>query len=607
MKNTTAETAPRERRDVPDHLKWDLSGVYADWDAWENDYAAVAGALDGLSGLRGSLGESAAAMLHAIETLLDTNRRLELVRVFAAMKSDEDTRLGVNTERRGRAGLLGVKVAEAASWFEPELLAIDDAVLARFLAEEEGLRLYAHFLDDIRRSRPHTLDAAREELLAAAGAMARGAGNVFNALDNADLVFPAVRDEQGDEVELTKARYNRFVRSRDRRVREEAFVALHETYGRVANTLAANLDANINTHVFYARARNHPGTLEAALHDNAVPVDVFHNLVEAVNDNLPAIHRYTALKKRALGVDLLREFDLYAPLFADGEFTFTYEESCDLLLAALAPLGDGYVETVRRGIAERRIDVHESAGKRGGAYSTGAYDTPPFVLLNWSGQLRDTFTLAHEMGHSLHSWHAVAHQPYVYGDYPIFTAEVASTFNELLLMDHLLRVTGDRDRRLFLLDAYLDQLNGTVFRQTMFAEFEHAVHLVVERGGTLTADRLDGMYLEILARYWGPELDLGDALSARTWCRIPHFYYNYYVYQYATAFAASVALSRRVLAGGAAERDDYLGFMRSGSSRYPVDTLRRAGVDMTTPEPVAGVFALFTDLLDQVESLLSGE
>ncbi len=607
MKDAPAATAPREREEIPDHLKWDLTVVYTDWDAWESDFDTVADTVDSLSDMQGTLSESADALLRAIETLHAVSRRLEQVRVYAAMKSDEDTRRGDNTERRGRAGLLGIKVAEAASWFEPELLAIDDDVIARFLAEEESLRLYVHYLDDIRRSRPHTLDEAREELLAAAGAMARGAGAVYNALDNADLVFPVIRDEGGDEVELTKARYNRFVRSRDRRVREDAFGALYETYGRVANTMAANLDANVNNHVFYARARNHADTLEAALHNNAIPVDVFHNLVGAVNDNLPVIHRYTTLKKRVLGTDPLREFDLYAPLFPDGEFHFSYEESCDLLLTALAPLGDEYVEVVRRGISERWLDVHESAGKRSGAYSTGAYDTPPFVLLNWSGQLRDTFTLAHEVGHSLHSWHTVTHQPYVYGDYPIFTAEVASTCNELLLMDHLLRVTKDKDQRLFLLDTYLDQINGTVFRQTMFAEFEHAAHLAVEGGGTLTADRLDRMFLEILARYWGPELTTVDVLSARTWCRIPHFYYNYYVYQYATAFAASTALSRRVLAGGVTERDDYLGFLRSGSSRYPVDTLRRAGVDMTTPEPVAGVFALFTELLDQVEGLLSGE
>ena len=593
--------APRERTDIPDRLKWDLDVVYPDWEVWEADHAAVAAALDGLSALRGTLADSAAALRGAVETLHDVYRRLEKLRVFASMKSDQDTRVGENTERRGRASQLGVKVAEAASWFEPELLAVDDETLARFMSEDEGLRLYEHYLDDIRRSRPHTLDEAREELLAAAGAMARGAGSVFNALDNADLTFPTIRDEQGAEVRLTKARYYRYARSRDRRVREDAFRGFYGAYDAVANTLAANLDANVNNHVFYARARNHAGTLEAALHNNAVPVDVFHELVAAVNGNLPVIHRYTALKKRVLGVDTLREYDLYAPLFPDGKFAYTYEESCELLLEALAPLGEGYVDAVRRGIDERWIDVHESPGKRGGAYSSGAYDTPPYVLLNWSGQLRDTFTLAHELGHSLHSWHTTTSQPYVYGDYPIFTAEVASTFNELLLMDHLLRTVEDPARRLYLLDTHLEEICGTVFRQTMFAEFEHAIHRLVEEGGSLTADRLDEMYLTILARYWGPELALDNGLGGRTWSRIPHFYYNYYVYQYATAFAASVALSRRVLAGGEKERDDYLGFLKSGCSRYPVDTLRRAGVDMASPEPVAGVIALFTGLLDQVD------
>ncbi len=603
MSDTTATPAQQERADIPDHLKWDLSVVYPDWESWEADHAAVSGALAGLTALRGTLADSAAALRGAIEALHDVFRRLETLRVFASMKSDEDTRAGENTERRGRASQLDVKVAEAASWFEPEVLAVDDETLARFMDEDEGLRLYGHYLDDIRRSRPHTLDEAREELLAAAGAMARGAGGVFNALDNADMKFPVIRDEQGEEVRLTKARYYRYVRSQDRRVRKDAFEGLYGAYDAVANTLAANLDANVNNHVFYARARNHAGTLEAALHNNAVPVDVFHELVAAVNGNLPVIHRYTALKKRALGVDELHEHDLYAPLFPDGRFSYTYEESCALLLEALAPLGTDYVDAVRRGIDEHWIDVHETPGKRGGAYSSGAYDTPPFVLLNWSGQLRDTFTLAHELGHSLHSWHTTRHQPYVYGDYPIFTAEVASTFNELLLVDHLLKTIDDPARRLYLLDTHLDEINGTVFRQTMFAEFERAIHLVVEEGGTLTGDRLDEMYLEILARYWGPELTLDNGLGGRTWSRIPHFYYNYYVYQYATAFAASVALSRRVLAGGAAERDDYLGFLASGCSRYPVETLRRAGVDTASPEPVAGVFALFTDMLDEVERL----
>ena len=607
MTDTTPAGAPRAREDIPDDLKWDLGRIFPDWDAWETAFSDVEASLETLPGLRGALKTSGAELLRVIEALLDVNRRLEVVRVYAAMRSDEDTRVGAHMERRGRASSLSVRAREAASWFEPEVLAVDDADMQRFMEEEPGLALYSHYLDDIRRSRPHTLDAEREELLAAAGAMARGAPGVFNALDNADLSFPDVHDEDGRVVALTKARYNRLARSADRGVREEAWRALLETYGGVRNTMAANLDGVVNAHAFYARARRHDGSLEAALHANAIPVDVFHSLVATVNANLSSLQRYTELKRRVLKVDPLREFDLNAPLFPDGEFSFDYAESCDLLLEALRPLGDAYVDTVRGGLADRWVDVHENAGKRGGAYSCGVYDTPPYILLNWSGQLRDAFTLAHEMGHSMHSWSASQGQPYVYGDYPIFTAEVASTFNELLLMHHLLEIVDDPRRRLFLIDAYLDQINGTVFRQTMFAEFEHGVHREVESGGSLTADGLDESYLEILRRYWGPRLEPDPALSARTWERIPHFYYNFYVYQYATAFAASVALSRRVLAGGEAERDDYLGFLGSGCSRYPVETLQRAGVDMTTPEPVTAVVALFDDLLDQVDDLLPEE
>ncbi len=603
----TTDGAPRAREDIADELKWDLGRIYPDWEAWEADFAEVEAALSTLPGLRDAFARSGADLLNVIETLHGVQRKLEVVRIYAAMRSDEDTRVGDHQERRGRAGALTVRVGEAVSWFEPELLALDDDDLARLTSEEPGLALYAHFIDDLRRSRPHVLDAAREELLAAARAMGRAAPGVFNALDNADLVFPSIRDEDGREVQLTKARYNRFVRSPDRRVREDAWRALQETYGSVRNTMAANLDAVCNTHAFYARARNHAGSLEAALHANAIPTDVFHSLIGTVGDHLSSVHRFAALKRRVLAADPLREFDLNAPLFPDGEFSFDYRESCDLLLEALAPLGADYVETVRAGIADRWIDVHENAGKRGGAYSSGVYDTPPYILLNWSGQLRDTFTLAHEVGHSMHSKLAATHQPYVYGDYPIFTAEVASTCNELLLMDHLLKVVVDPRRRLYLLDAYLDQINGTVIRQTMFAEFEHAAHREVEGGGSLTADGLDAAYLELLRRYWGTEVVLDEALSARTWSRIPHFYYNYYVYQYATAFAASTALSGRVLAGGATERDDYLGFMKSGCSRYPVETLRRAGVDTATSEPVTAVFALFESLMDEVDRLLSEE
>jgi oligoendopeptidase F len=364
------------------------------------------------------------------------------------------------------------------------------------------------------------------------------------------------------------------------------------------------MDANVKNHVFFSDARNHASTLEAAIHPDAVPPKVFHSLIGTVTENIDTIHRYTALKKKVLGLDPLREFDLAVPLFAEGEFKFTYDKACSMLLDAFAPLGGDYVSTVKDGIAGGWIDVHENAGKRSGGYSNGVYDTPPFILLNWADELGDTFTLAHELGHSMHSWLSVHNQPFVYGDYPIFTAEVASTFNELLVMDHLLKTGDDRQRKLYLLDYHLSQINNTVFRQTMFAEFEHRIHKLGEEDQTLTADSLGELYQELLAKYWGPSVEFDPVRSPLTWCRIPHFFYNYYVYQYATAYSAAVALSRKVLAGGEKDREQYLDILRSGCSRYPVDTIKLGGVDMATSGPMEDVIALFGSLIDQTEELL---
>jgi len=600
------QAAP-ERAEIPAEYKWKLEKIFPDWDAWELSFAEIDAALAGLEALRGSVGESGAGLLAAIETIHAVGRRLEVVRVFASMKSDEDTRIGDNTGRRGRAGSLAVRFAESVSWFEPELLTIAPQQLENLQRQEEGLGLYAHFFDDLLRSRAHTLSSALEAMLAAAGNVTRGASQVYSALSDADLKFPNLRDAENREVELTKARYSRLIKSPDRRVRRDAFVAFHDSYGAVRNTMAATLDANVKNHVFYAEARDFPGTLEAALHPSAVPIEVYHTLIATVSDHLPTVHRYTALKQRVLGLDRLEEHDLQVPLFHEAEFKFTYEEAQQMLLAAIAPLGDQYVDIVRTGYAEGWIDVQENRGKRSGAYSSGVYDTQPYILLNWSDQLGDTFTLAHEMGHSVHSYLASANQPYVYGDYPIFTAEVASTCNEMLLMHHLLGQTKDRRRRLYLLDYYLSQINGTVFRQTMFAEFEYAIHRACEDRETLTADWLSAQYQQILARYWGPLVQWDPQRSGLSWTRIPHFYYNYYVYQYATAYAAAAALSRAVLGGDVAERERYLDVLRSGNSRYPVETLQLGGVDMTTDQPVNDVVALFAAQLDEVERLLAEE
>jgi oligoendopeptidase F len=604
MSDHTSAGSPLERTEIDDRYKWKLEKIFPDWETWEAAFAEIESALPGLAERQGTLADSGRSLLETIEAIHATRRLLEKTFVFAGMKSDEDTRIGENTARKGRISSLAVRMSEAVSWFDAEVLAIEPERLAELVAEDSGLELYDHYFHDIHRSREHTLSADKEALLAGAGLMARGAGQVFNAFDNADLTFGTVKDEEGRPVALTKARFTKFLRSQDRRLRQDAFENFLDAYGAMKNTLAANLDANVKNHVFFAGARKHPGTLEAALHPDGVPPEVFHSLIGTVSDNIDSIHRYTGLKRKVLAQDPLQEFDLAVPLFPAGEFKFTYDEACTELLEAFAPLGSEYLDTVRSGITGGWIDVHESAGKRSGGYSNGVYDTPPYILLNWADELGDSFTLAHELGHSMHSWLTVHNQPYVYGDYPIFTAEVASTFNELLLMDHLLKTSDDRRRKLYLLDYHLSQINNTVFRQTMFAEFEHRIHLWGEQGQTLTADSLGELYQELLVKYWGDEVQFDPERSPLTWCRIPHFFYNYYVYQYATAYSAAAALSRKVLAGGDGEREQYLDILRSGCSRYPVETLKLGGVDMTTADPMTDVIALFGSLIDQTEELL---
>ena len=595
---------PVERADIPDRYKWKLEKIFPDWDAWDAACAEVEQALPALANLQGTLAHSGPGLLKALTQIHTARRVLEKALVFAGMKSDEDTRVSENIARRGRVSSLAVNFSEAVSWYDAELLAAGPERLVELTEEEPELELFAHHFDDIMRARDHTLPAEQEALMAASGLMARGASQVFNAFDNADLVFPPINDENGESTALTKGRYSKFLKSGDRRVREDAYTTFLDAYGGMRNTLAANMDANVKNHLFYAKARRHPGCLEAALHPDGVPPAVFHSLLETVDTHQRTIHRYTELKKKVLGLDPLQEYDLAMPLFPGGEFKFDYDEACGVLLEAFAPLGGDYVDTVRSGIDEGWIDVHESLGKRSGGYSNGVYDTPPYILLNWADQLGDTFTLAHELGHSMHSWLAARHQPYVYGDYPIFTAEVASTFNELLLMHHLLEQNQDKQRLLYLLDYHLAQINNTVFRQTMFAEFEHRIHLEGEAGETLTADGLGELYEEMLAKYWGPAATFDPERSHLTWCRIPHFFYNFYVYQYATAYAAAVALSRRVLAGGETEREQYLDILRSGSSRYPVETIALGGVDLSTAKPMEDVVDLFGSLIDRLESLL---
>ena len=604
MKSLFQVEAFMDRSEVNDKYKWQLDLIFPDWESWEKAFATLEADLPQLAARKGTLSKSGEDLLKSIEIMHQSQRLLEKTFVFAGMKSDEDTRIGENTGRKGRIGSLAVNFNEAVSWFESELLEVEPKRLAELVAEEPGLELYEHFIHNIQRARAHTLPAEQEALLAGAGLMARGAAQIFNAFDNADLDLGQVEDENGEMVALTKGLYYKLMKGTNRKVRKESYETFLGSYGKLKNTLAANMDANVKNHVFFARTRGHEGTLEASLHPDGVPPQVFHSLIETVSDNIDTLHRYTALKKRVLKLDELHEYDLSVPLFPDGEFKFNYDEACDVVMQAFAPLGTDYLKEVEKGINGGWIDVHETTGKRSGGYSNGVYDTQPYILLNWADQLGDTFTFAHELGHSMHSWLAVKNQPFVYGSYPIFTAEVASTFNELLLMDHLIKSSDDRSRKLFLLDHHLAQINNTVFRQTMFAEFEYRMHRMGESGETLTADALGELYQEILVKYWGPKAVFNAELSPLTWSRIPHFFYNYYVYQYATAYSAAVALSRKVLTGNENDREQYLDILRSGCSRYPVQTVGLGGVDMASSGPMENVVALFASLMDQVEGLL---
>ncbi len=594
----------KERSEIDKKYKWQLDLIFPDWESWEKAFSELEAQLPALAKRQGTLKNSGADLLQTIESVHTSQRLLEKVYVFAGMKSDEDTRNSENTGRKGRVASLAVGYSESVSWFESELLSIEPEKLTRLTRQEPGLALYEHFIHNIQRARNHTLPAEQEAMLAAAGLMSQGASQVFNAFDNADLDLGQIEDKNGDLVTLTKGRYYKFLKGTDRRVRKESYESFLGTYGKMKNTLAANMDANVKNHVFFARARKHEGTLEASLHPDGVPTEVFHSLISTVSDNVETLHRYTSLKKRVLGLDELHEYDLAVPLFPKGKFRFDYDEACEVVLKAFEPLGQKYVSQVEKGINGGWIDVHETAGKRSGGYSNGVYDTQPYILLNWADQLGDTFTFAHELGHSMHSFLAVQNQPYVYGSYPIFTAEVASTFNELLLMDHLLKSSDDHQRKLFLLDHHLSQINNTVFRQTMFAEFEYRMHQMGENGETLTADALGSLYQEILVKYWGPEAVFNSDLSPLTWSRIPHFFYNYYVYQYATAYSAAVALSRKVLEGKQKDREQYLDILRSGCSKYPVETVALGGVNMASSGPMENVVGLFASLMDQVEELL---
>lgn len=597
-----AKTLPT-RKDVPVEYTWRLEDIFATDEQWEQEFQQIQALLPKFSEYKGRLGESAQMLYEALQYRDHVFMRLGKLYAYAHMRHDEDTANSLYQGLETRAEGLYAEAGQATAFIVPEILAMDEDVLHTFLQQYEPLRLYAHELDEMNRQRPHVLSEKEEALLAQAAEVMNASSNTFGALNNADLRFPTITDENGEEVEVTHGRYIRFLESEDRRVRRDAFKAVYDTYRKYENTFASTLSGAVKRNNFFARVRNYRSAREAALSKNQIPETVYDNLIETIHRYLPLLHRYVQLRKRVLGLDELHMYDLYTPLVKQVDMKVTYEEAKDILLKGLTPLGDEYISIVKEGFDNRWVDVQETRGKRSGAYSSGSYGTNPYILMNWQDNVNNLFTLAHEFGHSVHSYYTRKFQPYPYGNYSIFVAEVASTCNEALLNDYLLKTIDDEKKKLYLLNHYLETFRGTVFRQTMFAEFEHMIHQMAQNGEALTAKVLTEKYYELNKTYFGGGVVIDEEIGLE-WARIPHFYYNYYVYQYATGFSAATALSKQILEEGAPAVERYIEFLKAGSSDYPIEVLKKAGVDMTSPEPIEQACQVFEQKLQQLEQLL---
>ena len=593
----------RARDQIPQEDTWALEDLYPSDESWEQALSALTARQAEAAAFAGKLGESGetlCAFLHLVE---DVDGQSELLANYAMRKADQDTRNATYQAMVGK--LMGVLTAVGAafSFATPEIMAIPEEALEGFYKAAPGLERYRRYLNNERRRKAHTLSAAEERLLAAAGEMANAPDTVFGAFLNADMRYPDAVDSEGKPHALSQSTFVPLEESGDRALRKSAYENLYNTLGGMRNTAAGLLDAQNKQQKFFAEARKYGSAREAAMDRTNVPVAVYDNLIEAVHRNMDKMHRYVRLRKKLLGVDELHFYDVYTPLLKDEPAKIPFAQAKQTVYDALYPLGDGYRAILKEGFENRWIDVYENQGKRGGAYSAGT-KVHPFVLLNYSGSLDSQFTLAHEMGHALHSYLSNKHQNQIDSDYVIFVAEVASTCNEALLMEYLLKKTTDKKERVFLINHFLDQFKGTIYRQTMFAEFEKFMGAAVDAGQTLTADMLCAEYARLCKLYYGEDMVVDDQI-AMEWARIPHFYYNYYVFQYATGYSAAIALSRRILREGESAVKDYLGFLSGGCSKSPIDLLKGAGVDMTSPAPVNDALQLFGELLDEMESLMA--
>ena len=605
---TVIAAQERDRAKIPEKYKWDLTRIYPTDDAWREAKEKLAASLPRMREFKGTLASSPAKLADALELAADLQKTLARTFVYASMMSDQDTRVSKYQGMQQEMVQLGADLGAEMSFVEPEILKMDAGVLDKFEAQEPRLKVFGVYLDDIERRRPHTGSDAEEKLLAGASVLANGPSTIYGILSDADFPYPTVTLSDGKSVRLDSAAFSVYRGVQNRDDRQKVMSAFFEALGKYRATFGATLSTQIQSDIFYARARKYDSALQAALDPANIPASVYMRLIDGVNKNLPTFHRYLKLRQRMMKVPELHYYDLYAPLVGSVDLTYTPDEAEKHVMAALAPLGAEYAAGAKRAFSERWIDLLPNDGKRAGAYSNGgAYDVHPYMLVNYNGKYADVSTVAHELGHTMHSYFSNKMQPFATANYPIFVAEVASTFNEALLIENMLKTITDPAVKLALLGNYLENIKGTVFRQTQFAEFELRTHEMMEKGQPLTGESLDALYAEITKRYYGSDkgVCVVDDYVAHEWSFIPHFYRNFYVYQYATSFTASSALSEKVLSGDPAATKRYLTFLGSGGAKYPIDLLKDAGVDMTTDEPLDLTMRKMNRVMDEVDKLLT--
>lgn len=590
-----------KRAEIDKKYAWHLEDIYSSLEKWEQDFSFSQKSMEKLSNFSGKISTSAQILLDCLKQNNETSLIVEKLYVYASMRFHEDSTNATYQKLSSRAETLLIQYSAAASFIVPEILAIPEQTLSEF-RKQKDFSVYAHFLDNILRQKEHTLSVEQEALLAQVGELGGAPQNIFTMLNDADIKFNSIKNEKGEEVELTKGRYTSFLENKDRRVRKDAFDSLYASYYKQKNTIAATYSASVKSDVFFAKARKYPSALAAALEDDKIPLSVYDNLIKTVHKFLPLMHRYVALRKKLLGLDEIHMYDLYVPIVTEADKKISYEEAKQTVSKALEILGKEYTKALQEGLNSGWIDVYENEGKRSGAYSWGIYGVHPYVLLNHNDNINSMFTLAHEMGHALHSYFSWEKQPYLYSGHKIFVAEVASTCNEALLMHYLLEHTQDIPTKKYLINYFMEQFRGTLFRQTMFAEFEKITHDMAEKGEPLTYENMSQIYYDLNKQYFGEEIMIDKAISIE-WARIPHFYNAFYVYQYATGYSAAIALSQKITNEGQPAIDRYLDFLSKGNSEYSIDLLKGAGVDMTTTTPIENAMSVFESLLNQLDSL----